>query len=336
VTKARDSRSDAGYGVALADIDLDGDLDVGAALSGGLNVYFNKGHGSFDPGEQVVEGFGLRDIVAFDSTGMGPDDFVTCDTHSDLKWRRVRAANGKFALSPESYDTSTTAQSIALGDFDNNGLVDLAFFGNGPTVMLAGANGTFTNPVALPTTATFLGDVIHLDDDGNADLVTRSSSDELQLWYGEGAGVFSAGPTVPTAKGVAHIEIADFSGDGLDDIAVCGTDSNTIAVHVSDGLGGLASAKSAAAGVGPKGSVAADFDNDGDIDLVVARDDALDGGLTFMENDGTGSLTAVETVWTPDNPRGDVAYRDITGDGAPDIVAVGAHDGSLIVLRADP
>ncbi len=81
-------------------------------------------------------------------------------------------------------------------------------------------------------------------------------------------------------------------------------------------------------GEGPAATAAADLDQDGHLDLVVANE--LDGDLSIFLGDGLGGFEAQDRTPAGDNPT-DLAMTDLDGDGLFDIV-VANHDTDYLTL----
>ncbi|MCA9214252.1 MAG: VCBS repeat-containing protein, partial [Planctomycetales bacterium] len=74
----------------------------------------------------------------------------------------------------------------------------------------------------------------------------------------------------------------------------------------------------------------ADFDGDGDMDLVSASD--LTDRFYWYENDGKGNLTSQTLSGKHDGARV-VAVADLTGDGQPEIIAGAFLSGEILVYQ---
>ena len=114
----------------LADLDEDGVLDIAAAyqLDGdGATVLPGRGDGTFSPAANYHGTYcGVSDdVLATDVDGDGHLDLLTANhTSQDVSYWR-NAGNGQFERL-RRYGVSLPAQSLAHGDFDGDGVKDLA------------------------------------------------------------------------------------------------------------------------------------------------------------------------------------------------------------------
>ena len=120
----------------------------------------------------------------------------------------------------------------------------------------------------------------------------------------------------------------DFDNDGDLDVVVSGTDgtNNQVRVYESYGNGSFNSTavNVAAANSGLKdGDVAfGDYDNDGDLDVLVSGTDGTNNQLRVYKNNGNGTFntTAVEVAGTNSGlKQGGVAWGDYDNDGDLDL-----------------
>jgi hypothetical protein len=126
------------------------------------------------------------------------------------------------------YDLSGTWSSVGdiqTGDFNNDGIPDLAIVANsGFEILLGNGNGTFQAP--LVTTATSAGALAvgDFNGDGKLDVVLAANNTSyqggIQVYLGNGDGTFTLGafyvaPSIPEIELFADVLFAgDFNGDG--------------------------------------------------------------------------------------------------------------------------
>src|SRR5262249_18526334 len=139
--------------------------------------------------------------------------------------------------------------SLAAGDFDSDGNLDLAtanFYSASVSVLKGNGDGTFQGPsnIAIwPTPSSVaLGD---FNGDGLLDLGVASGVSASVL-LGHGDGSFSAPHTTPLGWGYWDFEspntsaaAADLNGDGFDDFVVAHAYFNDVEVLMGDGTGYL-------------------------------------------------------------------------------------------------
>jgi hypothetical protein len=151
---------------------------------------------------------------------------------------------------------------------------------------------------------------------------------------------FAAQPPVHEG-GYGFVCPADFNGDGSVDFTVStsadGGLTYTLSVRFNDGMGQFTPAHAIASIREVAGTMAADLDNDGDMDLVVLSQSPHGGDdfcWTYL-NDGQGRFTLKTKMTVGSGPR-DLQAVDLEGDGDLDLVMLNAHnDNRVFLLRND-
>jgi len=237
---------------------------------------------------------------------------------------------------------ATGGQDIAAGDLDGDGDLDLLsnFGPTGPlmndgTGRMAQRNPTFQAPHVVQLA---LGD---LDEDGTLDGVALGDNNSsfapgVYLFRGRGDGSFDP-PALVSAEPVVgprwaegwDVALADLDDDGhLDLVTVDFLVGLTTRRGDGTGAFGPATSYPVADRLNVNEVLAADLDEDADLDLIVAGDADLPGAraplIATLANDGTGTLAppAIETMPGQGDVVRDVAAADLNGDGHLDLVAV--------------
>ena len=329
-----------GMGAACADYDNDGDYDIYVANFGQDLLYANNGDGTFT---NVTETAGINSpdwgasAMFFDANNDGYLDLYVTNYFSfdvedhepcyqlnpDLmNYCDIRGIDG----SPDVFFTGGP-EGIFVDRTDESGLFDVT---ENIGKALALAAGDFNN-------------------DGWLDIYVANDTDPNFLFRNTGKGHFEE---IGVAAGASHSETGapesgmgvdhtDLDGDGYLDVIVTNWVEEANALYMggeeyftySTRNAGLYEASHPLSGFGID---FADFDNDGDLDLVVANGNVLDNFEEFMPiqtfrqpaqlflNDGRGQFTEA-----PPELSGDLANRgvgrgtitvDLDDDGRLDLV----------------
>lgn len=249
------------------------------------------------------------------------------------------------------------AETVAIGDVNNDSKPDLAVAGSsGITLLIGQGDGQFrlltASPHGLPESPSemALGDI---DGDSNLDLALAiHDSYDVVLLRGDGQGGFVHTPTSPiTMKAGAHphthgLALGDLNGDdNLDLITANSNPDNDIAVALGDGQGGFTQAPNSPFPVGPSPYplTLVDLNADGRLDIVATNTAtgpnrnqqlAASRSLTLLLGDGMGNFQPTQTPLQTAAPWF-VAVGDLNGDAAPDLVVTHHEQRALTVLRGD-
>jgi subtilase family serine protease len=238
---------------------------------------------------------------------------------------------------PQSPATGSQPGSVALGDFNGDGILDMAVTNGGDntlTILLGKGDGTFTAAAASPETGAYPASVTvgDFNRDGKADLaVANLYSNNVTVLLGNGDGTFTAAASSPeTGYQPQSIAAGDFNDDGMLDLAVLNAGMNTVTVLLGNGDGTFtASPLSSQTGSQARSLVSGDFNGDGSLDLAVTNGAA--NTLTILLGNGDGSFAAAPSPATGTSPGG-ATVGDFNLDGKLDLAVANQSSGTVTIL----
>src|SRR5262249_11232765 len=113
------------------------------------------------------------------------------------------------------------AQTLVAGDFNGDGIPDLAVHGSGEVNVLLGlGNGAFGAPIATSFSSTpGVMAAADFNGDGKLDLVVAEGN-LVHILLGDDSGAFPISSTLTNyASGPVAVAVGDFNGDGKADLA---------------------------------------------------------------------------------------------------------------------
>ncbi|MET7785134.1 FG-GAP-like repeat-containing protein [Streptomyces sp900116325] len=245
------------------------------------------------------------------------------------------AATSTFAPKVD-YPTGTGPNSVAVGDFNGDGHVDLVTANASGTdtvsVLLNNGNGTFVAKTDYPTgtgpNSVAVGD---FNDDGALDLVTSNiNANTASVFLNNGDGTFAARTDYTTGVVPASVAVGDFNDDGAPDLVTANEGAFSVSVLLNNGDGTFAAKTDYAAGDFPVSVAVGDLNSDGRLDLVTANSGGTANTVSVLLNNGDGTFGAKTDYTTGSFPLS-VAVGDFNG-GLPDLVTANASGNTVSVL----
>ena len=294
--------------------DFNGDLKPDLLLSGvgSGEILLGNGDGTFT----IVKSTCSLGLAIGDFNHDGKLD-VADDTFSgSLPAIGVCLGNGDGTFTTGGdFDVGVQHQLILVGDFNNDGKLDLAASDqNGISILLGNGDGTFQNGIATAVAASFPTFVVSdFNNDGKLDIAALTSSG-IAVLLGKGDGTFAA-PVVTPGPTSGTMTVSDLNKDGKHDLLV--TSSSVVNVLLGNGDGTFqAPVQYAFSGNITTHAAVGDFNLDGKLDVAVGDSNGM---VDIFFGDGTGKLSTPPTRFQAGGPIADLAIADFNNDKKPDL-----------------
>lgn len=276
-----------------------------------------------------------RAVAVADLDGDGRDDLILAGTNPADQIQELyvffQATDGTLSP-PISLPYGATYPfnvSMAVGDFDNDGISDV-LVGHSDGYSLVRGNSSRILDVQLtpaPTSVAVLPIDINLD--GNLDFLLMDNGTALNLhtYRGDGTGAFvlSDQATLPGSGG-PHLKLGRLDSNGSLDLAYThGSDEVSLYMQKRRGFDVPALSLTAGYDIWGTGGVAiGDFNNDGRNDVVTGKSSNSPTFISIYYGAAQGGFETPVTRSTYDIP-GPMLARDFNGDGKDDLVV--EHNG---------
>ncbi len=272
-------------GVALGDVDGDGDLDVVTTneLNNSLSVIYQGAARTFGP-VQTVGARGIRPaaIAIGDVDGDGGVDLVSVNRGGRFVVH-YQGESGVFTTPGGMLLGGASATDVAIGDLDGDGAVDVVAANgtsNSVTIAFQDAPRSFSVGAPIATGGGFASAVViaDLDRDGDTDVACANrDTNDVTVLVQVAPRSFVVRPPVGCG-GIAPESLAasDIDRDGaIDLICVHRTSADFSVLRQVDG--GFATGVPIATGqIGPSAVAVGDIDRDGDPDVAIVGYDSSD------------------------------------------------------------
>jgi hypothetical protein len=335
-----------------------GNLDLAVADRGTdkISILLGNGDGTFTLQPALDAGGSMPwALAAGNFDGNGTIDLAVANfNNANASTVSVFLGNGDGTFAPAvTYPVGVGPSSIATGDFNGDGVTDLAVGNqNGATVsiLIGDGLGAFSQPnPAYAVGTTDLANVVagDFDGDGNLDLaITSPSDDTVAVALGNGDGTFDAAVPYSTGNSGDHpipVSAVDLGNGNLDLlVGNLNPQANTVAILLGNGDGTFQPKVTYPANngafTGPVSMVTGDFDGGGKVDVAIANQ--LQNTITILLGNGDGTVQNPLGFPTPGLSAADftagLAAGDFNGDGRPDFAVANLTLDSVSVLMHLP
>jgi uncharacterized repeat protein (TIGR01451 family) len=347
-------------GIALADVDVDGDLDVLSAnyTHNTVSVFLGDGTGALASRTDLPGGTVPFAVTAADLDRDGRADLVA----TNMNGQNVSVFLNSTVLAPSGDFASRTdfpigsglmlPRTVVLADLNRDGIPDAAtanLYDSSVSVVPGTGGGSFgpsIEYITSPLTGTFPQYVASADlnRDGHLDLVVTNSKTTapdiiktVAVMLADGSGGFGAMTHYETADNPQGLALGDLNRDGAIDIAVACYGSNAVSVLLGTGVGTFGAKTDFPTANFPQEIAIADLNGDGRPDLATANM-GVNRFVSVLHGYGNGTFTPhrdFQLQAAAGSSPGAIAIGDVNRDGHLDLVTANADGNTISVLLSD-
>ncbi|OFY62465.1 MAG: hypothetical protein A2Y71_00010 [Bacteroidetes bacterium RBG_13_42_15] len=234
--------------------------------------------------------------------------------------------------------TGVSNSSVAWGDYDNDGYMDILLSGSSSSGYISkiyrnNGNSTFTEQTDISLIGIYMGCVAwaDYDNDGYLDILLTGSSSSgyiSKIYHNNGEGNFTEQTSINlTGVGYSSVAWGDYDNDGFPDILLTGysTTGQISKIYRNNGDATFTEQTAISLAKVYRGSVGwGDYDNDGYLDILLTGDSGSAGLISkIYRNNGNSNFDEQTDIILPKVYRCSVAWGDYDNNGYLDILLSG-------------
>jgi hypothetical protein len=342
--------------VSWGDYDNDGDLDI--LLTGQEStskyiskIYRNNGNNTFteQTGIKLI-GVANSSVAWGDYDNDGDLDILLTGSAGSYNISKIYKNNGNNTFTEQTGISlaEVYAGSSIWGDYDNDGDLDILLTGGSGSYYFSkiyknNGNNTFTEQTGISLAGVSASSVAwgDYDNDGDLDILltgNTGSSDISKIYRNNGNNTFTEQTGISLA-GVSggSATWGDYDNDGDLDILLTGytNDKNYISKIYKNNGNNTFTEQTGISLTGVDGSSVAwgDYDNDGDLDILLTGSTGSVNISKIYRNNGNNTFTEQKGISLTGVEYSSVAWGDYDNDGDLDILLTGQAGYSTFVSK---
>lgn len=307
-----------------------------------LIVFFFTSYAQFGERQYISDAISVSSIEGADLDNDGLEDIVIVGI-GGLAWLKNIGTSTDPVFTDHQLINDHLEYSFTemyIKDFNNDGFLDVVAANPGDDLIVYFRNlgdGDFTDGQIVSDTGNFPSYIAFGDVDGDEDedmMVYFQYDDEIILF--KNSGNFFGGPiyVIDPWANMRSLDLIDGDGDGDLDM-LYSSNTGIVRYAANDGSGNfpfLYSGLLIGTNAGYSGLHTADFDNDGDQDVLM-RYPNNSQPLAIIENLGAGNYADTVYINTTNVPSKSIILKDVDDDGFVDIVGLPDDAGEVMFLK---
>ena len=282
---------------------------------------------------------GITEIIAADINNDNLKDIIVSQkyTPNNKISYYLNQGLGSFGTQQILGESITLPPSLASGDFNSDGWVDIVTLSqiDSELILFMNNTGTFSTEQIIDTTIFHPVDikVTDIDNDNDDDIIVIGDQN-LIVYYNNGLGIFNK-TIVPSGVTTEYYDLTvnDIDGDGFNDIIVGGI--KTLVYKNTNGIINFDLQRTNSINE-PNLVILVDlndFDNDGDMDLIIGGQSQND--LRWYSNNGNGFFSLEQIIENDAVNCISVSCDDFDNDGDIDLFTSFPQSGKVVWYEND-
>jgi flagellin-like hook-associated protein FlgL len=337
-TLAMSANTDA---MTVGDFNGDGHMDVIASVDSTgntINLFYGNGNGTFNSRTTSFNIEFANDMEAHDFNGDGISDIAT-NTNNTTYAVQIRNGSSFGWQGNLGVGTNRLGSELEVVDINNDGFKDIiasnyntasdpiiAYLSNGSGFSFS---GPYTTPVSVASDKSDMA-FGSLNGDSFNDMAYLATDGNIVIMTGNGNGYFATGATLSlgsSAGWLSSVEIADFNGDGNQDVMASGAMGGGASVLFVGNGNGTFKARQTFSNLAFSDVQVTDYDSDGDNDIFGVTQTQM----VLLNGNGDGTFSVGKSFSISGDPLR-VELADFNEDGIVDVATSAYWDTNLRVF----